>query len=217
MFSIVRFSTVLSIALTLLVLTFSIASSRPLSMHDRDPVISPKRSPNALLLFEAHPLEEDSVPIWEIKPSTWLLTSLILFKVFDFFEVGSFFHDLRMDIRAASSVEIEDALDVACKVAIVVVTGARVIGVDSAVSEMTGTFSIVLDTTAVTTWTAGASEMVPVVVCDETFEEAPWLLPLDASEDLVLSRSEDLEVEHSEVKVSCSLDTLEDVALTASC
>lgn len=218
-FSVVRFSTVLSIASTLLVLTLSVASSRPLSMHDRDPVISPKRLLNALLfLFEPHPFEEDSVPISEMNPSTWLLTSLILFKVFDFFEVGSFFHDLRMGIKAASSVKTEDALDVACEVAIVVVTGASVIGVDAAVSEMTGTFSVVPDTTAVTIWTAGASEMVLVLGCGEAFEEAPLLLLLpDASEDFVLSRSEDLEVERSEVEASCPLDVSEDVALAASC
>ena len=106
--------------------TLSLISFRSFPMQDKPlmmPLIGPSRP---LFRFELHS-EEESPPRPSMRSSTSDMIGLILLRVSVFRGVGFAFHELIIGIKPAISVKTEEALDVACSLFRVVVTGGGVI------------------------------------------------------------------------------------------
>jgi hypothetical protein len=101
-----------------------------------------------LFLLEPQPEVDDPPPRSEITSSISDLTPSTLFSVSVLSDVGLDFQELRIGIRAKTSEETEDALEVASVSERVVVTGGRVIGVEVP-STIMSTVRVVPDSTTV--------------------------------------------------------------------
>lgn len=136
----VRSSSASSMPSTLSELMLSVMSSKSSSMQDNLLMTSPIAPSKPLFIFlEPHPEDEESPPRSEMRSSISLLTGLILSSVSSLRGSGFFFQELIAPIKTTTSEETEDTLEVACWLAMVVVTGGRVIGDEYDPPEMIGT------------------------------------------------------------------------------
>ena len=159
-----------SIPWILSVLTWAVMLSKFSSIHDRELTILVMEPNKFLFRFGARTqgLDKGTLPNFEIRPSTSLLTSLIPFMVSDLSGLGFAFQLMMTGMRSATCEDTDETADVASALARVVVAGGRVVAGKIPPPVMMGFVTVVSD-------------------CITTVVTMPMVTPADAPELLLLT------------------------------